>query len=274
MRLAAVLLAAAALAAAAGCARDLEALPAFPREAPPPAERHGPVAEIETSAPPEGPSPGGALDPSRDGDRVLAGVVLIDPRLDGPAAEASSAIRNDSGLDLPDLILAVIFAVPGPDAGSSLVPRFETVEAPLARGQTRVLRAKLGARDGGGDPVGFRVVAGLPEVLVAGGGDLPGATFLGGLLECVELDADLTAKAPTVAVGLAERGAAAEGARLPPLEVQLLAARAGSLAWSGPWVLLPRKDPDGGGVRRLRWTLPESPGLPGCHLYLRVREKR
>ena len=261
-------------AAAAGCASDLEPLPAFP-DAPPPAVRpDGEVPRIETTAPPEGPAAGGALDPSLDGDRVLAGVVLVDPRLDADRAEAVFAIRNDGDLDLPDLILAVIFAMPSTDARTPLVPRFETVEAPLARGQTRVLRVVLGARQGGADPVGFRVVAGLPEVLAARSGPDPGATFLGGLLECVELDADLTARAPTVSVGLAERGAVAAGAPLPPLEGQLLAARAGALAWTGPWVLLPRTAPDGGGVRRLRWTLPETQGLAGCHLYLRVREKR
>jgi hypothetical protein len=148
------------------------------------------------------------------------------------------------------------------------------VEAPLARGQTRALTVTLGSRPEGAVPSGFRVVAGLPEVLASPGGGSPGTTFLGGLLECVELQADLTGRAPSVAVGLAGRGAAAAAGSLPDIEGQLLVARAGSLVWSGPWIVLPRSDPDGGAVRRIRWNLPEVAGLAGSHLYLRVRERR
>jgi len=75
-------------------------------------------------------------------------------------------------------------------------------------------------------------------------------------------------------VGLAGRGAAAGDAVLPPLEGQLLVARAGTLVWTGPWIVLPLSDPDGGSVRRVRWNLPEVAGLAGSHLFLRVRERR
>lgn len=264
------------LLALAGCRRDLPPLPAFPEwpDAPPPAARPAdPVPALESTAP-EGPTTGGALQPSRDGDRVLSGVVLVDPRLDPQGATAAFSVRNDSGLDLPDLILAVVFAVPSGDPGAPLVPRFETVEAPLARGEARALAVTLGARAPGEVPASFRVVAGLPEVLASPSGDLSGTTFLGGLLECVELRADLTGQAPSVSVGLTGRGAAADDAFLPALEGQLLAARAGSLVWTGPWIVLPRSDPDGGTVRRIRWNLPEVAGLAGSHLYLRVRERR
>lgn len=264
------------LSALCGCSRDLPPLPASPEwpDAPPRAARpEGPVPALETT----GPAPateGGALEPSRSGDRVLAGVVLLDPRLDAAGATASFTVRNESGLDLPDLILAVVFAVPSADPRSPLVPRFETVEAPLAPGQSRALSVTLGARGAGDVPSSFRVVAGLPEVLASPSGDLPGTTFLGGLLECVELQADLTGRAPSVSVGLAGRGAAASGARLPALEGQLLVARAGTLVWTGPWIVLPRSDPEGGSVQRVRWNLPEVAGLAGSHLYLRVRERR
>jgi hypothetical protein len=230
------------------------------------------VAAIETTAP-EPETAGDALEPSRDGDRVLAGVVLRAPLLDGPNATATFTVRNESGLDLPDLILAVVFAIPSGEAGGPLLPRFETVEAPLARGESRAMSVTLGARGAGETPVGFRVVAGLPEVLAAPAEGLPGTTFLGGLLECVELRADLTGSAPSVTVGLAARGGAG-ARRLPDLEGQLLAARAGNLVWTGPWIVLPRADPGGEAVRRLRWSLPAVEGLAGSHLYLRVREKR
>jgi hypothetical protein len=245
---------------AAGCSSpDLPMLPAEPE-----------VAEPEVPPPPDAmviaPTDPGALTPGREGDAILPGVTLHEPLLDVATGTATFSVRNDSGRDLPDLILAVVFAVPPADGKGPVVPRFESVEAPLRSGETRPFRATLAALRGGEAPASFRVVPGLPEVLTAGGEGMPGTTFLGGLVECVSLEADLTGPKRQVTVGLAPRGAA-EAAPLPPLEAQLLIGRAGELRWTGPWILVSRE-------RRIQWNLDDAPGLAGCELFLRIREKR
>ena len=67
---------------------------------------------------------------------------------------------------------------------------------------------------------------------------------------------------------------AAEGPPLPRLECQLLLGRAGRLVWTGRWILVPSPDPENGGLRRIRWNLHDAPGVAGCVLFLRVRERR
>lgn len=225
---------------------------------PPPAPAPAPAG-----LPPDPGPAGDLLAPSRDGDRLFEGVAVLSPRLEGNAA--AFGLRNGSPSDLPDLILAVVFAVPGADGEA--VPAIVTLEAPLARGETREFRAALA---GAGPPASFRVLAGPPELLAAAAEGLPGTTFLGGLLECVSLEADLVAESPTVTVGLRDRA----GAALPPLEGQLLLARAGSLVWSGPWILLPRGDPERDGLRTVHWNLPRERSLAGASLFLRVRARR
>ncbi len=268
-----VLLFASAL-AAAGC----PSLPPLPPEPGSPARPAPPVTLVSRE---EGATPGDLLTPSRSGDRIHSGVFLLDPSLDPATGTATFRVRNDRAEDLPDLILAVVFAMPAPvgsvsstSSPSPTVPRFETVEAPLASGQEREYRVTLPL--GGQDPrpSGFRVVAGLPEILAAPEDGSPGSTFLGGLLECAELEVDLTGPGRHVVVGLRDRPAVAGGTPVPPVEGQLLLARAGVLVWTGPWIRLPTADPDGGKVRRVRWNLPAEPGLAACTIYLRIREKR
>jgi hypothetical protein len=204
--------------------------------------------------------------PAASGSAVLPGVVLLDPALDAATATATFSLRNDSGRDLPDLILAVVFVVDG-------APRIETLEAPMRRGERRDLRATLAARKPEERPASFQVLPGLPERVAEGADGLPGTTFLGGRLECVELAADLTGERRQVSVGLAEREA--PGAEpLPALEGQLIVGRAGDLVWVGPWILLPKAGAGGSKVRRVRWNLDGAPGLGACELFLRVREKR
>ena len=207
---------------------------------------------------------------AKDGDAILPGVVLLEPVLaDGTA---SFGVRNDSGRDLPDLILSVIFAVAPAGGKGPVVPRFESLEAPLRTGETRRLKATLATLLEGETTATFRVAAGLPEILAAGDDTHPGTTFLGGLLECVSLEADLTSEHRTVTVGLAERGAG--GGALPALEAQLLFGRAGVLQWTGPWILVPKSGGEGSKERRIQWNLDAAPGLTACDLFLRVREKR
>jgi hypothetical protein len=235
-----------------GCATDLPPLPAVPDEAGPPVDEAPPPAA----------------------EHVLPGVALLDPVLDAPGALATFGVRNDTGGDLPDLILAVVFSVGPADGTGGALPRFETVEAPLRRGEARRFRVTLAALRPGEQVREFRVAAGLPQVLSAGQDGAPGTTFLGGLLECVSLDLELTGAHRQVTVGLADHGAVSGGTPLPPLEAQLLCGRAGELVYAGPWVLVPRADPDGGKARRIRWNLDGAPGLAGCDVFLRVREKR
>jgi hypothetical protein len=270
-----------AAALAAGCASDLEPLPQQPGpvqrppEAPPqhpPPVGAAPVAEPPGPATPPPGATGDLLQPSRGGDAIHEGVILLDPALDATGT-ATFRVRNDRAEDLPDLILAVVFAVPA-TRGRMLTARIETVEAPLGRGESRAFEVRLPRAEEDPAPTGFRVVAGLPEVLAAPAEGRRGTTFLGGLLECAELDADLTGPDRRVIVGLADRPAAAGAVPLPPLEGQLLLARSGGLVWTGPWIVLPRGDPEGGRVRRVRWNLPDVPGLPGSTIYLRIRERR
>jgi hypothetical protein len=150
----------------------------------------------------------------------------------------------------------------------------ETVEAPLRKGESREFRVAASSARPGESVESFRVTPGLPEVLAGREADAPGTIFLGGLLECAALDVDLTADQPRVTVDLADRGAAAEGAPLPRLECQLLLGRAGRLVWTGRWILVPSPDPENGGLRRIRWTLHDAPGVAGCVLFFRVRERR
>lgn len=280
-----VLLALAAL-AAGGCATDLPPLPPEPGrrggpETPPPGPGPAGAGEVpptrlqlEGFSPLGGEPAGDALAQARSGDRILPGVVLLDPALDADSGAAAFAVRNDTGQDLPDLILAVIYAVAPASGAGPAQPRFETVEAPLRAGETRRIAVTLSARRAGERLAAFRVAAGVPEILTAGGNGMPGTTFLGGLLECVSLEAELTAAHRQVTVGLTERGAATAGVSLPALEGQLLCSRAGELVYAGPWILVPRSNPDGGKVRRIQWNLDGAPGLAGCDLFLRVREKR
>jgi hypothetical protein len=251
--------------AGSGCATDLPPLPPEPGQG----EDPGIAAEPPPADPAEG-----APAPARPGTAILDGVVLLDPSLDAAAATASFGVRNETGKDLPDLILAVIFSVGPVGGGGPELPRFETVEAPLRAGESRRFRVTLSALRGGETPASFRVAAGVPEVLTAGGDGMPGTTFLGGLLECVLLEADLTGPRRQVTVGLADRGAGPGGRKGMPLEGQLLLGRAGDLVYAGPWILVPRADPDGGKVRRIQWNLDAAPGLGGCDVFLRIREKR
>ena len=240
-----------------------------PGEVPPvaPPAVEGREFGMETSP---GAEVGDLLVAAASGASVLPGVVVLDPVLDAEAATAVFRVRNDAGTDLPDLILSVIFALPTGDARSPLHPRIETVEVPLRRGETREVRVALSGRRSGERPARFRVVAGLPEILAARVDEgHPGTTFLGGLVECSALEADLTAEIPQVTVTLEDRGTA-----MPPLEAQLLLARAGSLTWSGPWILVPRASGEGARVRTIHWNLPRGTSAAGCTLYLRVREKR
>ena len=255
-------------AALAGCSSpDLPTLPDQPGPAAEPPVTEGGIT-VAASDP-------DALRPAVAGEEILPGVVLLEPQLDAAAGVASFAVRNDSGRDLPDLILSVVFAVPpapGEDGTSKgpVRPRFESIEAPMKAGEVRRLRATLASALPGETAGSFRVVAGLPELLTARGEGLPGTTFLGGLLECVSLDADLTGVRRLVTVGLSARGEAA----LPALEAQLLIGRAGDLQWTGPWILVPNAGRDGAGERRIQWNLDGAPGLAACDLFLRVREKR
>jgi hypothetical protein len=255
----------------AGCAGpDLPPLPGEPGNRAPEPVTEDPSTEGKIVTAPSDP---GALAPSVAGDAILPGVVLLDPSTDVSAGVATFAVRNDTGRDLPDLILAVIFAVPPVTGKGPASPRFETLEAPLRAGETRTFQATLASLLPGEVPASFRVVAGVPELLTAGetpdGTRRSGTTFLGGALECVTLEADLTAEHRMVTVGLASRGAA-----LPPLEAQLLISRAGELQWTGPWILVPKPAGEGTGARRIQWNLDAAPHLAGCDLYLRVREKR
>ncbi|MCK6480650.1 MAG: hypothetical protein L6R43_11015 [Planctomycetes bacterium] len=262
------------LAAAAGCASDMEPLPPAPPAAAPGESPPAPPERI-----PEPPRGEGLLDAAQHGERILDGLVLLDPALDPATGAASFRIRNEGDGDLPDLILAVVFAVPTGDPAVPLRPRIVTLEAPLRGGEERSFRAAPPALPVGGVPARFRVVAGPPELLAAAAGSASGTTFLGGLLECVALETDFTAAAPSISVALRARGPAAGpapsgAAVLPSLEAQLLLARAGRLVWSGPWVLLPGPDDAAGGNRTLRWNLPREESLAGCSPFLRVREKR
>ncbi len=258
----------------AGCASDGETAADGPGPAEAPAP---PAAVVPPPLPPPPPEhdPGqvpagwGALDPAVDGESILPGVVLLGPALDAAGA-ASFRVRNDAGMDLPDLILAVVFGVPTGDPEAPHRPRIETVEAPLGRGEERGYRVPFPGRGPGERPDRFRVAAGLPEMLTAGEGEAhPGTTFLGGLLECVRLEVDLTSETPRVTVGLAERGAVP-----PALETRLFLARNGAIVWSGPWILLPRPGGEGPRERGVAWRLPRDLPAAGCALYLRVRERR
>jgi hypothetical protein len=259
----------------AGCSTpDLPPLPAGP----PPRENGEegtgdpelpPSKGIETSA-----TDPGVLTPSVEGEEILPGVVLLEPSSDVSAGVATFSVRNDTGRDLPDLILSVVFAVTPPGGKGNLHPRFESIEAPLRKGEKRFLRVGLASLAEGEKPVSFRVTAGLPEVLAARGADgQAGTTFMGGLLECVRLEADLVGQRRVVVVGLAGRPSSPGDPPLPRIEAQLLVSRAGVLQWTGPWILVPTVDgPEG--ERRIQWNLDAAPGLAACELFLRVREKR
>jgi hypothetical protein len=251
MRAATILLLAAL--AAPACAVDLPPLPANPGEAGDAPAADGPEGAVEA---------------------ILPGVFLLEPSLDADTATAAFRVRNDTGGDLPDLILVAIFEVGPADGTGASLPRFETIEAPMRRGETRRFRATLATLAEGEQVRGLRVAAGVPQQVTAREEGVAGTTFLGGILECVALEADLTGPHRGVKVTLAVRGDAAADAALPALEAQLLCGRAGDLVWSGPWVLVPRGDPDGGMARRIRWNLDGAPGLGGCDVFLRVREKR
>ncbi len=268
MRLPALALAA----ALAGCSSpDLPTLPDDPGRVGD-AAGEAPVGEGAIVVAPTDP---GVLTPAAEGDAILPGVILLSPSTDVSAGVATFAVRNDSGRDLPDLILSVVFAVHPAGGKGAVSPRFESVEAPLKAGETRWIRAALAALLPGETPASFRVVAGLPELLTAGGADgQPGTTFLGGLLECVSLEADLVGVHRRVTVVLAERGSPGGRAPLPPLEAQLLIGRAGDLQWTGPWILVPNAGREGAAERRIQWNLDGAPGLAACDLFLRVREKR
>jgi len=270
----------------AGCRSHLAPLPPDAGTARPPEpglknEPNPPPVSAEPAVPPAGASGvalpvldgDGAFRPARDGEWVVSGVRLLAPAFDAAASTATFGVRNEAGLDLHDLILSVIFKCPPDDPGGSFRPRFETVEVPLAKGEMRMVRVSLTRREDGA-PTAFRVAAGIPEFLARREEDRPGTTFLGGLLECRELVADLTAEKPTVEVGLAAVPGMAAAAALPPLEAQLLLARTGRLVWRGPWILLPRADAGNAEVRTVRWDLSRAPGVAGCAIYLRVREKR
>lgn len=265
--------AALALLAAAGCGSvPLDPLPAAPPE------RNDAAASPQDGEPePEEPfvPPADPLVPSADGDRVLPGLVLTAPSLEPGTAIAVFGLRNEGRRDLPDLILAVIFAVRAGGDDAPLVPRMETVEAPLRRGESREFRVQASSVQPGERVDGFRVAPGLPGVLTErAADDRPGTTFLGGLLECDALDVDLTSDPPRVVVDLVARGEDAGAAPLARLECQLLLGRAGRLVWSGPWILVPAPDAENRGRRRIRWTIHDAPGVAGCVPFLRVRERR
>lgn len=251
----------------AGCASDLERLPATPGESPaeaaPPEEARPPVPEAVRGE--------GLLDGALHGERILEGVVILDP-LPGEGGAARFTVRNEGEADLPDLILAVVFAVPTGDAAVPLRPRIVTIEAPLSRGEERAF-AVAPPPGLSAPPARFRVLAGPPELLAAAAPGSQGTAFLGGLLECVALETALTDESPSVTVGLRERIPPGGGSALPPLEAQLLLARAGRLLWSGPWIRLPGPDA-ADGVRSVLWRLPPGESLAGGSPYLRVREKR
>lgn len=266
---------AAGILALAGCAADGTPTPEAPdtAEAPRPgSEGGGHTISGEPLPPPLDPAsvpPGwGTLEPARDGEQILAGVALLGPALDAGGA-ATFRVRNGSGKDLPDLILAVIFGVPSGETPPRHLPVIESIEAPMARGEERDFRVAIPERGGARRPDVFRVAAGLPEMLTAREEDgSPGTTFLGGLLECVRLETDLTSESPRVTVGLAERGPA-----LPPLEARLFLARGGTILWSGSWILLPGAT-GGSRERGVTWRVPADLPAAGSSLYLRVREKR
>ena len=250
----------------AGCAAD--------GEPPAPEAGRGPETTFSGMPLPPPPDPAkatpgwGELEPARDGEAILPGVLLLAPALD-PDGTARFRVRNGAATDLPDLILAVIFGIPSGETPPRHDPRIETLEAPMARGEEREFRVSFPGRGGAGKPDRFRVAAGLPEMLTAREEGSPGTTFLGGLLECVRLDADLTSESPRVTVGLEERGTL-----LPDLETRLFLARGGAIVWTGNWILLPRPATEGSRERGVTWRLPRDLPTAGCSLYLRVREKR
>ncbi len=226
---------------------------------PPPDGAGAPVATVR----------GGAPAAARDGEPLLPGVLLRGPALAGGGAEFH--VSNGAGVELPDLILTVQFVLggEGPEEDRTWL---ETVEAPLAAGETRAFRV-VPSRVDGGAPVRFRVDAGSPEILAVAEGGGRGTTFLGGRMECVELEMDLTAAEPFASVGLAPtRGASA--ASLGSLEAQLLLSRAGRLVWAGPWIRIPEAVRGEDAVRRLRWNLRSAGGTAGTTPYLRVRERQ
>jgi hypothetical protein len=265
-----------ALLAAAGCGSpNLAPLPAEPSNSTAPVDGIPAAANVQGAVEfPERWAHPDPLSPSTDQDQILPGVVVLSPALSGEGAIATFGLRNDGTQDLPDLILAVVFAIRAGGDEAPLRPRVATVEAPLRKGESREFRVAASSIREGEKVEGFRVAPGLPEVLTAAQDGAAGTTFLGGLLECVALDVDLTADDPRVTVDLAARGDAADGAPLPRLECQLLLGRAGRLLWTGPWILVPSPDAESGGVRRIRWNIHGAPGVAGSVLFLRVRERR
>ncbi|MHC4821772.1 MAG: hypothetical protein ACYTDX_08655 [Planctomycetota bacterium] len=206
---------------------------------------------------------------SRDGDEVLPGVVLLRPTWQPEKATVSFSLRNDSDLELQDMVLAVVFAYPS--TGNALfLPRHETFEAPLRRGETRAFTVRLSTPESV-PAASFRIVPGIPEVLCPRDGEGPGTSFLGGRLECVELEMALTSDLPRIRVGLLPEDA--DAATLG-VEARLFLVRHDSVVWVGSWVVLPHPGPESGGLRRLQWTLRDGERLAGCIPYLRIRGRR
>jgi len=206
-----------------------------------------------------------------EGKEILKGVRILVPALDAAAGTARFGVYNATGVDLPDLSVSVVFAMPGFTSGDTPPARLEIVEVPLAAGESRDLTVASGSR-GAAAPVAFQVHAGSAAVLTAGGEDGQGTTFLGGRLECTGLETNLTDATPSLKVALAPTAEGAGG--LPPLETRLYLVRGGTAVWSGRWVVLPAPREGDGGTRRLRWDLPSEPSLAGCTPHLRVRETR
>jgi hypothetical protein len=213
----------------------------------------------------------GSFRVSRDGDPLFEGVIVRSPST-GAAGEARFTLESRLSTDLPDLIVAVVFAeLPETGGSPRFLPRIVTRELPLPAGARRELVIPAPPLTAGHFAGGFRVAPGVPEILTVRDSEGPGTLLLGGILECVELDMDTLAEDPYLALGLAPVAVSPQDAQ-PALEVQLLLLRSGSLVWAGPWVRLPEAGAGDRGVRRIRWKLRDVQRPAGATPYLRVRE--